>query len=398
MRPDGRWHHGLYRLMGKHQTLTIAASTVVGALLGVVINLLTGSWNWWLFIAFVTLVSVAAAINVVLTRISQPLISRWPAATGVFDTRVPVFNGMVLGRDGLISAVVAALSAGAGGRIRVVHGLIGVGTSTLASRVGRQIEDNDVTVRWIDGSQPTTFLGCMEEVSEEFRHPNEPSYIDPMNTFWWRLEHYPRRWLLIIDGLDNFDNLEKSARSNELYKWLRLPPQNGAILIASADGRRSNLPSDCVDWTPVGGLNPVDGGILLASLAPGRGAVSEAEELSVRLGGHPLALKLAGRCLANVHARDDGAPRTFKEFGDAVGRQPWWKVVKSSPLAATWMRALSLLKSRSPSAPRFLGLLASISTEPIPRVMLETGLKRALGQFGDLYLWDKCYRLLQISA
>lgn len=62
------------------RTILLAAGPVVGAVLGVLTNLITTKWNWWLFLALVLVVTVAAAL-VVWTE-GQAAAERKAAAEG----------------------------------------------------------------------------------------------------------------------------------------------------------------------------------------------------------------------------------------------------------------------------------------------------------------------------
>jgi hypothetical protein len=51
--------------LGRHRRVVLAAGPVVGAAVGVITNIVTSQWNWWLFLGLLTAVSIAAGLAAV---------------------------------------------------------------------------------------------------------------------------------------------------------------------------------------------------------------------------------------------------------------------------------------------------------------------------------------------
>jgi hypothetical protein len=376
-----RWR----RTVGAHRTLVLAAGPAIGAVLGIVINVLTGGWRWWLFALLVVLVAAASLQAVLADGGSSSPTPVVPA--GVLSTGLRRFGGPLLGRGTAKHELIRAVAGYGGKRVHLVHGLAGIGTSALVSDAGAELAGADLVVRWVDGTQPATFVGGLREVGAECgTAPLEPG---DTNELWRRLERRSaeRGWLLIIDGLDDLAMLGDPAALTQLAGWVRVPPPNCAVVITTIDGYRGEWPAKDVRFHKLDGLAPAAGGQLLLRLAPGGGTATDAEALSARLGGHPLALKLAGRYVAAA-SEDDGRPLTFRAFGAALGdrrRRIPFMARSGSALTAVWERSLKLIEKQQPSAGRFLGVLAAISTEPVPTALLVPRTLRASGPFDEAF-------------
>ncbi len=90
---DGFYGSGK-QAIGRHRVLVLAAGPFVGALVGVVTNVLTGEWNWWLVAALVGLVA-AASLQVVLVDANQPIPVAGSVPAGLLSTALRRFNGYV---------------------------------------------------------------------------------------------------------------------------------------------------------------------------------------------------------------------------------------------------------------------------------------------------------------
>jgi len=120
---------------------------------------------------------------------------------------------------------------------------------------------------------------------------------------------------------------------------------------------------------------------------PGLGGVEDARLLASRLGGLPLALKIAGSYLAGAAAipaafADTGVIRTYRQYRDAlqggdlevVFPVPGGQLIAEQArglIGRTWELTLDFLDARPlPEARHVLRLLASFADTPIPYLLL----------------------------
>ncbi|WP_433293275.1 hypothetical protein ACQP2F_30220 [Actinoplanes sp. CA-030573] len=385
----------------RYRTLILAAGPVAGALLGVVTNLITGTWNWWLFAAMLVLM-VVLTLQAVLIEAGEPGSRLLPP--DMLSTALRRFEGSLFGRGRPFHELVHALHHDDGKRIHVVHGLAGTGTTALASRFGIRAENDGAEVFWVDGSTATTLQGGFQAVHARVARlaGDLPVGTGPLDIdgLWDRLGWLSVRtpWLLIIDGLDDVQLLGSGADLRSLHGRLRIPPPGCAVVITTTDGRTVHFSRAAVRFRRLGGLAAAPGGRMLVDHAPHAGPRHEAERLSARLGGNAMALFLAGRYLA-VAAQDHLEPSTFAGYHAAIGSPTWWNrlTAKSGhlwPVVAAWERSLGRIEAGHPGAGLLLGVIACVSTEPIPRIMIEEQVLRESDLFGRSFpLWRALERL-----
>ena len=182
----------------------------------------------------------------------------------------------------------------------------------------------------------------------------------------------------------------REARVAEGRGWLRpVAGQVGMVLVTSRDGSQESWGS----WPERHRLEmlPADpaAGVLAdhAGHHPGLGSEQDARLLAVRLGGLPLALKIAGSYLAEAAAipaafADTGVIRTYRQYQDAIQAGELGTVFPApggqlTPeqarglIGQTWDLTLDLLDARPlPEARQLLRLLASFADAPVPYELL----------------------------
>ena len=222
----------------------------------------------------------------------------------------------VRGRDGLLGELRRAMRPypWRASRVFVIAGMGGMGKSTVALAATRMAKDRGYRVWWVSAADTASLTGGMLEVLRELSAPE--SVIAPVREgartapkrAWDFLngEHAAgRRWLLVFDGADNPAVLAgvDATIPADGTGWLRSDP-SGMVIVTT----RNRDPHVWGTRVTLRELTPLDedaGAEVLRDLAPevpdpgGR----EARELSVRLGGLPLALHLAGAYLGSPFAR-----------------------------------------------------------------------------------------------
>ncbi|MGY0233892.1 tetratricopeptide repeat protein [Longispora urticae] len=293
------------------------------------------------------------------------------------------------GRDALLAELADLLERPEhGDRVRLLHGLGGTGKTALALELARLARGTDVW--WVSATDTASLTSGMHFVArligiaeEELRQQ------DTSDLLWRRLSARTTPWLLIVDNADQPGILDVEGRPlAEGRGWVRpLAGGPGLVLVTSreADHRR---------WGPwwvchrVEKLSPAEGAHVLLDHADDRcGDRAEAEALSVRLGGLPLALRLAGSYLADAATDPWPGPEaveTFSGFRAALddGRADLLAAGADDEqrlIDGIWHLSLHRLEQRGlPLARPFLKLLAQFADAPVPyRLLLDRELLTA---------------------
>ena len=194
--------------------------------------------------------------------------------------------------------------------------------------------------------------------------------------------------------LDNADDPQVLAGAGmcvaEGRGWLRpVTGQAGMILVTSRDGS----PASWGSWPRRHRLQMLPADPAAAVLVdhaghhPGLGSEDDARLLAVRLGGLPLALKIAGSYLAEAAAipaafTGTGVIRSYRQYRDAIQAGDLGTVFPAPGgqltaeqarglIGRTWDLTLDLLDARPlPEARRVLRLLARFGDAPVPYELL----------------------------
>ena len=221
----------------------------------------------------------------------------------VLDAPAGLLPTVLHGRDDELRRL-GALVWAPDGRARVLAGPGGTGKTALALRVAREAARRGVPVWWVPAADPRTVTVSLLDLAADLgAQPAEVAQAgsgqrDAADLLWRYLEQRAP-WLLVFDGVDDPAALAGPG-------WLRRT-QAGLIIVTSRNadgpgwGRHTEL-------HPVGPLDPVAGGHVLADLAPDAGSALQAAALAERLGGLPLALRHAG-CLLTASGQ------AFSDYG-----------------------------------------------------------------------------------
>jgi hypothetical protein len=291
------------------------------------------------------------------------------------------------GRDELLVEL-----AGADSRVRVLHGLGGCGKTRLALEVAYQAQQAGTELWWVSATEPGVLAAGMQALGRRLGVTDaELEHGDAADVIWLRLAARQDPWLLVVDNADDPQLLAGAGTDvAEGRGWLRpVAGQAGRVLVTSRDGRQASWGS----WSRRHRLEPLTTDYAAAMLAdhaghhPGLGSEEDARRLAARLGGLPLALKIAGSYLAEAAAipaafAGPGVIRTYQEYQyaiqigdlDAVFPMPGGELSPEQArglIGRTWDLTLDLLDSRSlPEARPMLRLLASFADTPVPYLLL----------------------------
>ncbi|MFJ3861498.1 tetratricopeptide repeat protein [Streptomyces sp. NPDC090085] len=367
-----------------------AAAVVAGAS-GVVTNYVTDvlpGWAknpWVVWPVFAVSVAVAAVLAVVSRRLDAaggpgqvrlvPL--ERVLAGGTESLSAPHGDGPVRGRDDELTALRRMLKR-PDGRLAVLCGVGGVGKTTIASALADIARAEGVRVFWVrwrgqgelaeQMARIAVACGLTEERLEEARagRAGLPDVV------WEQLER-AGRWLVVLDNVDDPGAVGPGGEPVAGYRgWVR-PGGRGLLLVTSRDGEPA-VWGGRAELMRVSPLAAPAGGQVLLDAAPAAGTATEAEGLSVRLGGLPLALHAAGRYLAAPGSRY----RTFTAYQEALDNHLATLLGAenaggSDPEAArrliryTWELSLDQLEANATALARpVLRLLSLLAPAPIP--------------------------------
>src|SRR6202050_4309780 len=284
------------------------------------------------------------------------------------------------GRDQLLAVLTDPRQAC---RVHVVHGLGGCGKTRLALEVAHLAEQARTEVWWVPATDESTFLSAMHAVGRRLGVTDaELAHGDAADVIWRRLHGRGEPWLLVIDNADDPSLLAGAGSSvADGLGWLR-PVHAGAAgrgLVPSREGSRAVWSTWCLSHR-LGMLADAEAGAVLADYAGHRaslGTEEEAESLAARLGGLPLALKIAGSYLAEsaeipAAFAEPGTITTYLGYRDAI--DPAGEHLSQdqalSLIGRTWDLTLDRLDGRVPEARELLRLLSCLADAPIPYELL----------------------------
>lgn len=299
-------------------------------------------------------------------------------------------NSPLRGRDDLIEELLTAPS-GPGPRVRVLHGLGGGGKSSVALEVAYRLQDRGVEVWWVPATDTDRVtMGMLVLARRLGLSDAQIGHRDVADLVWQRLAARDKPWLLVVDNADDPGVLTiDGAPLADGTGWLRpLRSPAGMVLVTSRHGHHSDWGGWC-HLHDVAMLSPAEGAqVLIDRAGGGAGAPEEAEALARRLGGLPLALRLAASYLDQARQTptvfaDAGGIRTFAQYEAAVDDQrfdvifPAQHTVRLSDRQArqmvgrTWELSLDLLERRGMVEARpLLRLLACLADAPVPHEIL----------------------------
>lgn len=232
----------------------------------------------------------------------------------------------VHGRDELLDALWECLQA-PDGRFQVLGGLGGTGKTTAALALAEQAQHQGRQVWWMSATDSAFLTNCMLRLATDLGAPRSDieqartGLRSPADVLWDRLAEHSG-WLLIIDNADDLGTLQVGgASARDGTGWLRHTTCGLLVVTSRVVDRRAWGRYGFVRI--VGSLDEASGARVLLDLAPDAGGSQEAQVLSRRLGGLPLALHHAGAYLGSPFTDEDTFDTYMKEldqrFPDLLG-------------------------------------------------------------------------------
>ncbi|MFD7785470.1 tetratricopeptide repeat protein [Streptomyces nojiriensis] len=339
---------------------------------------------WVVWPVFVASVAVAAVLAVVGRRLDGggpgpvrlvPL--ERVLAGGTESLSAPHGAGPVRGRADELAALRRMLKR-PDNRLAVLCGVGGVGKTTIASALADIARAEGLRVFWVrwrgqgELAEQMTRIALACGLTEERLEEARAGRAGLPDVVWEQLER-AGRWLVVLDNIDEPGAVGPGGEPVAGYRgWVR-PGGRGLLLVTSRD-------SDPAVWggraelMRVAPLAASAGGQVLLDAAPAAGTAAEAQRLSARLGGLPLALHAAGRYLAAPGSRY----RTLTAYQDALDSHLATLLGAEDPGGAdpetarrlvryTWELSLDQLTASGNTLARpVLRLLALLAPAPVP--------------------------------
>ncbi|MFG2951805.1 tetratricopeptide repeat protein [Streptomyces adustus] len=300
------------------------------------------------------------------------------APVGERDSRVPL-----RGREPLVRQLMQLWQAPGDGVLHVLHGMSGCGKTAVALEMVVRVHGSSHAhpcgerVWWVNARHPATFAAGMRAVARQAGvRPDEVQAGGVVDALWERLGHAPYQWLLVVDGVEDLSLLDGPGQLAAGTGWVR--PHvcaRGLVIITSPCGiaRLWGGGAKLHAVRPLGADEAA--GLLLDQAGGAQGTQVEARRLGLRLGGLPLALRIAASYLSEAAAmpeslRDAQTPVDFASYLAALDHQKVG-VHPAGAVAGAWRMSVELLHRQGLVHARYLvGLLAAFSAAPVPYTIL----------------------------
>lgn len=286
---------------------------------------------------------------------TPPPASRIPAPTGIFVGREDELAGLA---SALTGADRTALTGADRTAVAVVHGLGGVGKSTLAARFADLHRDRFGLVWWMTADSRTALDNGLAELAVAVEPDTAGALLEQRveAAVRWLAAH--RDWLLVLD------NLTTPADADPLLSRVR----TGTVLITSRRGGGwRGVPTVALDV-----LRPAEAEELLAGTVHADRPDADLDgtrRLCAELGRLPLAVQQAGAYLAQNRI----TPTTYLELLARYPARMFTATGEGADAQRTMARIWRVTQDRladTPAAGRVLRELAWYAPEGIHRAFL----------------------------
>ncbi|KUN57523.1 hypothetical protein AQJ46_47450 [Streptomyces canus] len=279
--------------------------------------------------------------------------------------------------------------------MQVLCGMGGSGKTSIALELVHRRLGCEQQVWWVDARQATTLEAGLRAVARQTGAPDEQLRAgDAADALWRYLAQYERPWLLVVDNADEPALLDGAGGLSKGTGWIRRPANSaGSVLITTRDSTPHTWGTACTLHSvhPLIGDDLTDAAQILRDHAGTMaGPPDDARRLAQRLGGLPLALRLAGTYLADANTvpaayREPDTPIDFCSYQAALDRG-LELVDHGNVIAQAWDMSLNLLDQRGmPLARPLLRLIATFADAPLPYTLLLTPETLAFaGELGHL--------------
>jgi hypothetical protein len=286
--------------------------------------------------------------------------------------------------------------------VLVIGAMSGQGKTVLASKVVSWIRmsERTIQVRWVEGDKDLSVDDLLSDFAEEIQkyssetaryvRDGDKSLKARLNVLIQFLEHFPERWLLVLDDFHKFDN--DKGRWNELVKFFAQRCNRTKLLILT------RLEPEVAEYPklPTGSCKELQ----LPEL-PKEGAWDflrqiglevdgeEAEQIWQKCGGNPLAMKLFAHAAKRRGSIQQVLQLPLAKWTENA--KAWLEELQSdlSPAAKEAMKRLSVLSMVGPVE---WELVVATGETPEIRENIELGLE----ELDQAYLLQRTEDKLQL--
>ncbi|MGW7529983.1 FxSxx-COOH system tetratricopeptide repeat protein [Streptomyces sp. NPDC054783] len=274
---------------------------------------------------------------------------------------LPHRPGHFVGRGSELDRLDAALAVPGAALVQAVHGLGGIGKSTLAAYWAATRPHGRAPIRWITADSPAAVRQGLADLATALQPVLAKVLPDQALAEWglqWLASHTD--WLIVLD------NVNDPAHIAALIARAR----GGRFLITS---RLATVWSDAATLVRLDVLEPAESLALLTRIATSTGLrrdLDGAADLCTELGHLPLAIEQAAAYLAQNPLT---TPRTYLELLARDPAQMYRHGAATTPaertIARVWNITLDRITDLQPEAADLLRTLAWYAPEHIPTTL-----------------------------
>ncbi|GIF35469.1 FxSxx-COOH system tetratricopeptide repeat protein [Actinoplanes utahensis] len=266
---------------------------------------------------------------------------------------MPPRNAYFTGRTDLLDEMEQLISARPWSPV-VLHGLAGIGKTSLAREYAHRHRDRYGVVWWIPAEQPSQARAALAALGERLDLPTGRDMRQTVAAVLGRLERGGPRWLLV------FDSAGSPGGMAEL-----LPAAGGDVLVTTRDSA----------WSEHGRDLHVDVFHRSDSIAflqrRGQFSFHDADQVADRLGDLPLALEQVAAMQAATGSPVTELMRRLDE-GAVASPPPETSWTYPEPVVRVFRDALARIRADSPAAAQLLALLSCLNPESVSLVLLRS--------------------------
>ncbi|MGQ4379874.1 tetratricopeptide repeat protein [Streptomyces sp. SAS_267] len=270
---------------------------------------------------------------------------------------------LCLGREeelGWLRRTLTSRHEGAITQSGTVHGLGGIGKSTLALHYAHRHRGDYTLIWWINAASPDEIETSFTELTHTLV-PSRPASADRSAQVAWAMQWlaWHAGWLLVYDNVENPDDLGPYIGALHQGHYL-------------ATSRRTTGWPDSAPTLTLGNLEPDDATTLLCRLVfketgPTPREQAEARSLATELGYFPLAIKQAGAYLAQNRGVSLSA---YRRRLDKKLAKTAHGIEAERTIARAWKVTLHTLEGADPLAVELLHTVAWLAPDDIPHALL----------------------------